>query len=211
MLSEAFRLRDSYKKMLALLVFAVAAVALGDLQCKSPGLAGHKVSPVFLQFSHFKRDCYGSLDGVALEEGSSLATLRDATLADCQKTCDQEDDCKSFTFCESWAQCFLKEQKLTGEEPTKSNGDCRSFFKSSCDRQRAGFTIRVASYNLYWWNAFALPENSWKRESILENIRSNLKPDTLGLQEQGNVSLGLVCTEIDCIQANIIPRDCSTM
>lgn len=30
-----------------------------------------------------------------------------------------EEDCKSFTFCGGWAQCFMKKQVLTGQEQGK--------------------------------------------------------------------------------------------
>jgi hypothetical protein len=47
------------------------------------------------------------------------------------------------------------------QEPTKPNDDCRSFFKTtSCEaEQRGPATVKVVSYNLYWWNAFGLKEN----------------------------------------------------
>jgi len=51
--------------------------------------------------------------------------------------------------------------------PTPSSGD--------------SIQIRVVSYNLYWWNAFQ--QNSWKSQGIVDNIRDNLRPDTLGMQE----------------------------
>jgi len=41
--------------------------------------------------------------------------------------------------------------------------------------------VKVVSYNLYWWNAFG--QNSWKSDGIIENIKSTLKPDAIGLQE----------------------------
>lgn len=46
---------------------------------------------------------------------------------------------------------------------------------------RGGLTIKVASYNLFWWNAF--DQNPWKGRRISANIKSKLRADTLGLQE----------------------------
>lgn len=168
--------------MWGLIIALLFSVAACDLQqCFSSSKQG----PIFLQRGlRIRPACYGSFDGVVEEEGGSVGTVKDATLAECKRACNREEDCRSFTFCQTWAQCFLKKQNLTGEEPTTRNGDCQSFFKATCGgTANAGFTLRVVSYNLYWWNAFGRPENSWKRESILENIKSNLKPDTIGLQE----------------------------
>lgn len=130
--------------------------------------------------------CYGSFGAVAAEEGESVGSgMKDARLADCKRACDSQEECRSFTFCEHWAQCFLKKQVLTGQEPTKPNDDCRSFFKtfSNCEAQQISATVKVVSYNLYWWNAFGLKENGWKRDGILRNIKSDLRPDTIGFQE----------------------------
>lgn len=130
--------------------------------------------------------CYGSFGAVAAQEGESLGSgMKDVSLADCKRACNSQEECRSFTFCEHWAQCFLKKQILTGQEPTKPNDDCRSFFKTtSCEaEQRGPATVKVVSYNLYWWNAFGLKENGWKRDGILQNIKSELRPDTIGFQE----------------------------
>mmetsp|Transcript_30345 Transcript_30345/g.56893 ORF Transcript_30345/g.56893 Transcript_30345/m.56893 type:complete len:376 (+) Transcript_30345:51-1178(+) len=59
---------------------------------------------------------------------------------------------------------------------------------ASTSRASTGsFTLRAVSYNLYWWNAF--DQNSWKSDSIIRNIRDNLRADTLGLQECDSPSL----------------------
>lgn len=126
--------------------------------------------------------CYGALDAVAQSEGDSVSTLKDASLEDCKSACDGEEDCKSFTFCGGWAQCFMKKQVLTGQESTNSNEDCRSYYKKpACDADE--MAVKVVSYNLYWWNAFGLKQNSWKKNGILNNIKSDLRPDTIGFQE----------------------------
>lgn len=48
-------------------------------------------------------------------------------------------------------------------------------------------TIKVASYNLFWWNAF--DQNAWKSTRVIDNIRKHLRPDVLGLQECDSSSL----------------------
>jgi len=42
-------------------------------------------------------------------------------------------------------------------------------------------TIKVVSYNLYWWNAHN--RNPWKFDHIVNNIKNTLRADALGLQE----------------------------
>lgn len=42
-------------------------------------------------------------------------------------------------------------------------------------------TIKVISYNLFWWNAF--DQNAWKSDHIVDNIKDTLQADSLGLQE----------------------------
>lgn len=47
--------------------------------------------------------------------------------------------------------------------------------------------IKVASYNLYWWNAFG--QNPGNGETICDNIKNTLKPDVMGVQECDNPDL----------------------
>eukprot|EP00435_Cladocopium_sp_Y103_P011829 s1932_g3.t1 len=112
--------------------------------------------------------CYGSFGAVAAQEGESVGRgMKDATLADCQRACDSQE---------------IPEILEMGRGP---NDDCRSFFKTtSCaESEDRKATVKVVSYNLYWWNAFGLKENGWKRDGILRNIKSDLRPDTIGFQE----------------------------
>jgi len=48
-------------------------------------------------------------------------------------------------------------------------------------RPAGGGQIKVGSYNLYWWNAFG--QNAWKGQHVTDNIKNNLRPDVLGMQE----------------------------
>jgi len=47
--------------------------------------------------------------------------------------------------------------------------------------------IKVASYNIYWWNAFG--QHPWKGQHITDNIKDTLRADVLGLQECDDPSL----------------------
>eukprot|EP00435_Cladocopium_sp_Y103_P038544 s138_g10.t1 len=106
-----------------------------------------------------------------------------------------QDRCESFTLCPEWGKCFLKAKTLDGSEAVEQKSDCKSVFKTTCSGGSSGgtsgggtsggsgetLTVKVVSYNLYWWNAF--DQNSWKSDGIIANIKDNLKPDTIGLQE----------------------------
>merc|ERR1712137_819298 len=76
----------------------------------------------------------------------------------------------------------------------KSGGSCQTLFRKPCsgspvdpESPAGGGKIKVVSYNLYWWNAFG--QNPWKGEHVTDNIKNNLQPDVLGLQECDNPGL----------------------
>merc|ERR1719221_396017 len=85
----------------------------------------------------------------------------------------------------------MKDRALTGNEPQKNAGSCQTLYKKPCSGSptSGGGTVKVVSYNLFWWNAFG--QNPWKGQRVTENIVRNLRPDTLGLQE---------CDDPDLIQ-----------
>lgn len=135
--------------------------------------------------------CYASLDGVASVEGQGLGMVETTELEKCEKACEQREGCRSFARCPQWGRCFLKDRSFTGGESSRTNGDCKTFYQISCSLTtttttttrdpESGNMVKVVSYNLYWWNAFQ--KNSWKSDGIIDNIKSTLRPDALGLQE----------------------------
>ena len=70
--------------------------------------------------------CYGSLEGVAEEEGATLGVVETTSLAECKRRCDGRQSCESFALCPQWEKCFLKRKAFTGSEPAKTNGDCKT-------------------------------------------------------------------------------------
>eukprot|EP00930_Biecheleria_cincta_P002754 TRINITY_DN103750_c0_g1_i1.p1 TRINITY_DN103750_c0_g1~~TRINITY_DN103750_c0_g1_i1.p1 ORF type:complete len:591 (+),score=76.80 TRINITY_DN103750_c0_g1_i1:73-1845(+) len=132
--------------------------------------------------------CYGELQALAQDEGAQIGSqILTSSSPECKNRCSQSAECKSITFCGGWQGCWLKTKSFNGAEATRSKADCRTYYKRSCDGTTlppiptgAGM-IKVVSYNLYWWNAFG--QNPWKGSKITDNIRNNLRPDVLGLQE----------------------------
>lgn len=135
-------------------------------------------------------ECWAELPDLATEEGQSVGEVpRGASVSACRRRCDENAECKSISFCPEWG-CWLKDRSFTGTEPSREKGSCKTHFKTSCDattttsvssNQNGYFKLRVVSYNIYWWNAFG--QNPWKGERILNNIKDNLVPDAIGLQE----------------------------
>merc|ERR1712187_1023191 len=141
--------------------------------------------------------CYGELQALAVDEGEEMGNLYDTKSATaCQDACVANDQCRSISFSPTWG-CFLKSKSFTGGEATRSNGDFKTYYKKSCSQGPfvptptvpvAGTaTIRVVSYNIYWWNAFG--QNPWKGEEIINNIKDTLRADVLGLQECDDANL----------------------
>ena len=133
--------------------------------------------------------CYAELNGLAQSEGRGIGEVSTTSLAQCQRSCNENSECNSISFCAEWG-CFLKDRTFSGTEPTRQEGACRTYFKSPCGATTSApagsdrngyFKLRVVSYNIFWWNAFG--QNPWKGEKIIENIREKLRPEALGLQE----------------------------
>jgi len=141
--------------------------------------------------------CFGELGGVAVDEGAGIGVPEIAgSEADCKAACAGNGRCQSFTYCPQWRKCWLKAARFNGGEATQSSGSCKTMYKKSCTggssspphvvpspppASSASATIKVVSYNLYWWNAH--DQNPWKFDAIANNIKNTLKADTLGLQE----------------------------
>jgi endonuclease/exonuclease/phosphatase family metal-dependent hydrolase len=91
----------------------------------------------------------------------------------------------------------LEAKSFTGDEATRTNGDFKIYYKKPCAQTPAApasthpvseaASIKVASYNLYWWNAFG--QNPWKGDQIINNIKDTMKPDLLGVQECNDANL----------------------
>jgi len=123
--------------------------------------------------------CYGEFHEVVADEGNDIG-VPEITGAQsdlhCKSVCSGNDRCNSFTHCPQWGTCFLKDRRLSGIESTNAEQPCKTYYKKAC----SSTAIKVASYNLFWWNAFR--QNSWKSNHVIANIQS-FNADTLGLQE----------------------------
>ncbi|CAE7505132.1 unnamed protein product, partial [Symbiodinium pilosum] len=145
--------------------------------------------------------CWDGVGGLVKEEGNEVGQLETTSLKECESSCNGNDACKSVTFCRKWGVCFLKDRTLSGMEDAQRHEDCKSFFKKPCGSDGVPgppwsggggggggggegdqpLVVTVVSYNLFWWNAFG--QNPWKSDHIIRNIKNNLKPDSIGLQE----------------------------
>ncbi|CAE7198310.1 unnamed protein product [Symbiodinium natans] len=138
--------------------------------------------------------CWDGVGGLVDDEGNEVGQLEAATLEECESSCNADDACKSITFCQKWGTCFLKDRSLSGMEDASRNDACNTYFKKPCGSTPVSrppwsggggggqpLRVMVVSYNLYWWNAFG--QNPWKSDHIIDNIKNNLKPDSIGLQE----------------------------
>jgi len=143
-------------------------------------------------------DCYGEFANLVVEEGNEIgAQIYTRSAEECKSSCSDTARCKSFAICPQWNGCWMKDRGLVGSEPTRTLGDCKTYYKTSCNgiqtpsptpaRATGGVEIVVASYNLFWWNAFGA--NPWKGSHITNNIKDTLKADVLGLQECDNPGL----------------------
>jgi len=145
--------------------------------------------------------CFAELTGQAADEGSGIGVpeMQGVSTTDCKQACDGNALCQSFTYSSQWAKCWLKDRIFHGGESTAPAGEYKTFYKTECNVAQPSPmstqppvapsppssgnspTIRVVSYNLWWWNAFQ--QNPWKSDEIVNNIKNVLQADTLGLQE----------------------------
>merc|ERR1712217_108338 len=137
--------------------------------------------------------CFGELSSLAEDEGAAVGAITTTSKTDCKAACEASPSCKSVSFCPQWNGCWMKNRVLTGSESQRSAGACQTLFKKSCTgtpnvpEVASGGEIKVVSYNLYWWNAFG--QNPWKGQHVTDNIKNNLQPDVMGLQECDNPGL----------------------
>merc|ERR1712051_1125578 len=102
----------------------------------------------------------------------------------CQKTCglcgsscaDADGACAYYK-----SQGFCASSDHVRKHCMKTCGACPGSSVSVPASGGRGPTIKVVSYNLYWWNAF--DQEPWKSDHIVANIKNKLQADTLGLQE----------------------------
>jgi len=77
--------------------------------------------------------CYGHFTNVVVDEGVNVGhRLFTRSSNDCQAACTNEPNCKSFSLCPEYNGCWMKDRALTGSEPTKVAGSCRTFYKMVC-------------------------------------------------------------------------------
>lgn len=148
--------------------------------------------------------CYGEFVHRATDEGGGIGVPEMSVQSDgaCKEACDGNLGCRSFTYCPEWGKCWLKDRGFSGDETTTEVGTCKTYFKKPCDGEQESIvpsvpstqaplssssaTVKVVSYNLYWWNAF--DQSAWKSDHIVNNIEHKLQADTLGLQECDSAS-----------------------
>jgi len=133
-------------------------------------------------------DCFGALTSLVADEGVGVGGISTASKVDCQAACKSSSRCQSASFCPQWNGCWFKDRALTGSEDQKSAGICQTLFRKPCsgppivpESPTGGGKVKVVSYNLFWWNAFG--QNPWKGQKVTDNIKNNLRPDVLGMQE----------------------------
>jgi len=78
--------------------------------------------------------CYGELAQLAVTEGGSVGSVVWTNkAAKCQESCNADPNCKSFSLCPQWYSCYMKDRALTGDEPTRQKGSCKTYYKKPCD------------------------------------------------------------------------------
>merc|ERR1719336_966254 len=79
-------------------------------------------------------DCvgqYGQMERVVAEEGNDVGSLvRTSSADDCQRECDANAACKSFTICPEWSKCWMKDRSLDGGESMSQQKDCLTYYKT---------------------------------------------------------------------------------
>eukprot|EP00933_Yihiella_yeosuensis_P060784 TRINITY_DN63578_c0_g1_i1.p1 TRINITY_DN63578_c0_g1~~TRINITY_DN63578_c0_g1_i1.p1 ORF type:complete len:624 (+),score=80.61 TRINITY_DN63578_c0_g1_i1:91-1962(+) len=132
--------------------------------------------------------CYGRLSALATNEGNPVGAVDTQSLSRCKSSCSGDSRCKSMSYCPGWNGCWMKDRSFSGGEGSRVHGDCVTYYKKPCNGNPSPptttptrMTVKVVSYNIYWWNAFGQNPENGKR--ISDNIKNNLKPDVLGLQE----------------------------
>jgi len=107
--------------------------------------------------------CFGELPHLAVEEGNTVGEqVYTASATECQRACDNNPACNSFSLCPQWG-CWMKDKSFSGNEATKEFYDCQTYYKTrQCDNSSGGgvpmptsapttpstlVTVKVMSYN----------------------------------------------------------------
>jgi len=77
-------------------------------------------------------DCYGKLEGLAIDEGGDVGTVSTTSPAECMEGCSANANCMSASFCPQWSGCWLKDRSFSGSEPTKDYYGCTTIYRRSC-------------------------------------------------------------------------------
>ena len=78
---------------------------------------------------------YSKLKGLAMDEGKSVGFEKDLASQNCETSCNDNDKCESFTFCESATgalSCYFKDKKIStpSSEPLAvDRPQCFTFYK----------------------------------------------------------------------------------
>jgi len=138
--------------------------------------------------------CYGELDSVAADEGTGIGDkIETMSPEDCQRSCNDIDQCKSFAHCPHFEGCWLKDKVFLGSEATRDFYDCKTYFKRPCDSSDrptpvptpspspstgSSELVRVMSYNtVYTGYPDSVPEFGQKIREVA--------PAVMGAQEVG--------------------------
>jgi hypothetical protein len=76
--------------------------------------------------------CYGELAELAVDEGNEVGKMEISSAAECQRACDANPACRSFSLSPTWG-CYLKDRSFSGGEATKAHYDYQTYYKKPCD------------------------------------------------------------------------------
>jgi len=169
---------------------------LEDMTCGQSIESSDAICECSVEQSTPEGGCYGQLARVAVDEGNGVGSrILTSSATACQQQCDTNDACNSFTLCPGWSKCWMKDNSFTGDEPTKQQSDCKTYYKKwwNCDTATdadnapefpptsgcAGSscqTIKVMSYNTEY------RDYKNRMEGYAAKIRE-VAPAMVGLQE----------------------------
>ena len=73
---------------------------------------------------------YINVGEVVEDEGNTLIEKEVETVQNCEELCDKTEGCNSFKYCDNnpKGECYLKDKKLTGNEPSIFVDRCASYY-----------------------------------------------------------------------------------
>ena len=101
-------------------------------------------------------DCWSNLSSTVVKEGVKIDlfiypndTSQTEGYEKCEKQCDEEDRCRSFTYCPNQLDCFLYGKVVHGNETLNVSrpDDCYSNYRSPCK-------IGILNAFQYHWKMF---------------------------------------------------------